>query len=362
MKRDFIFHAGLATQSPITGAHLSNVSFPVPPVALPPVSASSKISKTKIILLLVVIGFISSELFCRFVIGLGDPPLYQADPAMEYLLQPSKTYHRFHRRFAVNQYSMRSDDFLPQKSTPEELRVLVIGDSVVYGGVMIDQDDIDTEILKRNLQHQFGRQVVVGNASAKSWGPPNELAYLERYGTLDADVIVLELSSHDYADAPTFVPVVGISASYPNKKPWSALADLFGTYLLPRYLHYGVTPAGIDKNLINSVSSESDIAWCRRAERDFFLYARAHHTKVALVQHLTLPEVTGVYEPGYAANQEVAKQENVPYVDDADELRAELKSGHSPYHSGDTIHLNRLGQEILARTLQRAISLALKNN
>ena len=32
---------------------------------------------------------------------------------MEYLLQPSKTYYRFHNRFAVNRYGMRADDFPP---------------------------------------------------------------------------------------------------------------------------------------------------------------------------------------------------------------------------------------------------------
>src|SRR5580698_3164683 len=188
------------------------------------------------ILIVIFLALISTELVCRYAIGLGDPPLYIADSKIEYLLQPSKTYYRFHKRFAVNQYSMRSDDFRPRKSDTNEFRVLVIGDSVIYGGVRIDQGDIDTEILKRNLQKDLGRPVVVGNASAKSWGPPNELAYLQRFGTLQADVVILELSSHDYADAPTFAPVVGVSAAYPGKKPSSALSDLFKTYLLPRYL------------------------------------------------------------------------------------------------------------------------------
>src|ERR1700730_10410371 len=202
---------------------------------------------------------------------------------MEYVLQPSKAYFRFHNRFSVNQYSMRSDDFPPRKSSPNELRVIIVGDSVIYGGVRIDQHDSDTEILKRNLQEDTGRPVVVGNASAKSWGPPNELAYLQRYGTLDADVVVLELSSHDYADAPTFVPVVGVSADYPDKKPLLALADLFGTYILPRYLHIGTTPAGIDKIVFNLAQPESDITERRNAERELFRFARAHHAKVALM-------------------------------------------------------------------------------
>jgi len=303
-----------------------------------------------------------SELFCRLAIGLGDPPLYQADGQMEYILQPSKTYHRFHNRFTVNRYGMRADDFPASKSIPDELRVIVVGDSIIYGGVRIDQNDIDTEILKRELQREFGRPVVVGNASAKSWGPPNELAYLKRYGTLDADVVILELSSHDYADTPTFVPVVGVSADYPDKKPPLALADLFETYLLPRYLHIGETPVGIDKTMIDTAQSEQDVIECRESEREFFRFARNRGAKVALMQHLTLPELIGKYHPGYYANQEVARQENVPYVNDARELLNQLKSGKNPYFEGDPLHLNRFGQPILAHTLLRAVELSVKGN
>jgi hypothetical protein len=299
---------------------------------------------------------------CRFAIGLGTPPLYQVDDKMEYLLQPSKTYYRFHNRFSVNQYSMRSDDFPPQKSSPNELRVVVVGDSIIYGGVLIDQHDIDTEILKRDLQQQFGRPVVVGNASAKSWGPPNELAYLQRFGTLNADVVILELSSHDYADSPTFVPVVGISAAYPARTPPLALFDLFESYILPRYSHFGATPEGIDKTMINEAQSPEDIAMCRDAEREFFRFARAHQAKVALMQHLSLTELNANYHPGYYANQAVAKEENVPYVDDAAELREKLKLGENAFYPDNVLHLNAMGQQILAHSLQKAVNLALNSN
>jgi hypothetical protein len=134
-----------------------------------------------------------------------------------------------------------------------------------------------------------------------------------------------------------------------------ALADLFETYLLPRYLHIGATPKGIDKTMINTALSEREIAECRDAEREFFRFARMHKAKVALVQHLTLSELTGGYQPGYYANQQVAKEENVPYVNDADELRSQLNSGQSPFYPGDDLHLNRLGQPILAHTLKRAL-------
>ena len=135
-----------------------------------PASMELRLPKMKFIVIGLLIALAFSELFCRFLLGLGDPPLYQADATMEYVLQPSKTYSRFHHRFSVNRYGMRSDDFPPQKSSSDEFRVMVVGDSIVYGGVRIDQSEIDTEILKRDLQQKLGRPVVVGNASAKSWG------------------------------------------------------------------------------------------------------------------------------------------------------------------------------------------------
>jgi GDSL-like Lipase/Acylhydrolase family len=321
-----------------------------------------KLRIAAIALLTLVVSLAGLEILCRFVIGLGNPPLYQSDGSMEYVLRPSRTYYRFHKHFSVNQYSMRSDEFPPQKSTSSEFRVLVVGDSIIYGGVRIDQSEINTEILKRELQQQLGRPVVVGNASAKSWGPLNELAYVKRFGTLDADVVILELSSHDYADAPTFVPVVGISAEYPDRKPPLAAVDLMETYILPRYFHIGDTPKGIDKTMINSSRSEADIAMCRNAEREFFTLIRAHRAKVVLVQHLSQPELNGEYLPGYYANQAVAREENVPYVDDSAELRTRMKSGENPFYAGDELHLNRSGQVILAHTLKRGVELTLAAN
>ena len=358
MKADIQFHDGLSTSCPAL-APVANSSSPSSSVTLPARSAAAvrALPKIKLALLLLVLALISAELLCRFVMGLGDPPLYQADPETEYLLQPSKTYYRFHNRFSVNRYSMRADDFPLQKSSGNELRVMVIGDSVVYGGVRIDQSQISTEILKRNLERQFRVPVVVANASAKGWGPPDELAYLKRFGSFDADVLVLELSSHDYEDTPSFTPTVGVSPAYPDKKPRLALADLFDTYLRSQL---GLSDS--DPVLINRTYTDLDITRCRNAERDIFRLARAHHAKVALVQHLSLPELTGIYQAGYAANQRVAKEENVPYVDDADELRSELKSGHSPFYPGDFLHPNRLGQEALSHALEHAVNLALKSN
>src|SRR5882724_492400 len=108
-----------------------------PPVLAITLKKSSKLKRSLLVLLLLAIAVGLYELFCRYVLCLVNPPLYQTDSEMEFHLQPSKTYSRFHNRFYVNRYAMRADDFPPQKSSNNELRVLVIGDSILYGGVRI---------------------------------------------------------------------------------------------------------------------------------------------------------------------------------------------------------------------------------
>ena len=100
----------------------------------------------------------------RTGLGMGTPPLYVADPLTEYRLKPSQQLRRFGNRIEVNQFSMRSSA-LKQQRPAQQQRVLVFGDSVVWGGAVLDQDLIATDLLA-----QPGL-IEVGNVAAPSWGP-----------------------------------------------------------------------------------------------------------------------------------------------------------------------------------------------
>ena len=167
-------------------------------------------------LLLVIAGL---ELFCRFHLGLGDPPLSRADPEIEYLFIGPRTYHRFGNTITFNAYSMRTHTFDARRKNPEEIRVMVCGDSVINGGSQTDQSQLMTTRLENHLQSELHHPAVVMNVSAGSWGPPNYLAYVKRYGFFEADALVIVVSSHDFADSPTFEPVVGVDPDFPAKTP-----------------------------------------------------------------------------------------------------------------------------------------------
>ncbi|MFP5275227.1 GDSL-type esterase/lipase family protein [Coleofasciculus sp.] len=183
------------------------------------------------VLLVLVAGV---EVGLRLLFGLGKPPIYIADEQIGYLLAPNQKTTRMGNRIAINDYSMRSDEITPERS-PSTLRVLLLGDSIVNGGWWTDQDQTLSALLAAQLapfksQKAF-EQIEVLNASANSWGPRNELAYLQRFGTFNAQAIVLVINTDDlFATAPTSIPV-GRDRNYPSHRPPLALIEAISRFL-----------------------------------------------------------------------------------------------------------------------------------
>lgn len=288
-----------------------------------------------------LIAVIGLELYARFGLGLGDPPLSIADPEIEYLFKPSRTYHRFGNVVHYNDYSMRSSDFPKTKSSPDELRVLVMGDSVVNGGALTTQADLATEKLGPELTKALGRPAVVAHISAGGWGPGNLLAYVRRHGTFDADACVIVLSSHDAADVPTFEPIVG-TGSFPDRAPISALGEA-----ITRYLPIGrAKPA---PSRANDATYDQGIGQLRQ----LVLLLREHKVSVAIILHAECNELTNGFAIGHARIRQLADEMSVPTLDDADALRAHIAAGGNPYR--DNIHINVAGQKLLTELLARSV-------
>lgn len=295
------------------------------------------------LLLATLLGLVALEGFCRFYLGLGDPPLSIADPQIEYMFKPNMTYRRFGNLVHYNAWSMRSDDFPAHKTNPNELRVMVLGDSVVNGGSLMDQSKIATTLLADALQKNLARPVVVGNISAVSWGPPNLLAYVKRYGFFDADVIVIILSSHDYADAPAFEPRVGVSADFPDRKPPLAIWEALTRYA-PRYLRNSSSPS-----TQRPPADQGAIGTCQSALGSLLQLAKEGGAKVILAQHLERTELTQDESAGHATVAVVAREQGIEPMQFGPAFGLAIATGHSPY--SDEIHPNDFGQNLIARLL-----------
>jgi lysophospholipase L1-like esterase len=297
---------------------------------------------------------LGGEWFARSVLGLGDPPLSITHPRIEYMYAPNQDVLRFGKRFLINGYGMRSAPFAVRKG-PDELRVLVFGDSVVNGGNLRDHDDLATTLLTYDLLPVAGgKKVVVGNVSAGSWGPGNWLAYSQTYGFFDADVVVLVASSHDVGDNPTFAPLD--PNTHPTKKPLLALTEGMTRYLpryLPAFLIGQPAPEG------GATQASPTITDRNRAQglddlRTFLLAARDSGAAVLVVQWPEREEVAaGVPEDGFADLTGLARELGMKNIVAAPSVAAALDQGHSVYR--DNIHPNDEGQKVLADLLRREL-------
>lgn len=289
-------------------------------------------------LLMAVIG---GEVVSRYILGLGDPPLSVTHPTIEYMLKPSSEFHRFGNYFRTNEYSMRSDD-LTKKRKGKEIRVLVLGDSVPNGGNLTDQDELATEILKENIQSTVSVPAHVGNISAGSWSPPNLLAYVEEFGTFDADVAVIILNKGDIFDFPTFEELN--PNSHPKKKPVSALSELMSRYLAPRIL--SILPTE-EKNDSRKAESKKD---CTPELLELVMKFSEENIPVYLIYHPSEDEILGdgSFEPkgGYPVIFDFAKNHEISLYSFAGAYGDSVRGGLYPFR--DEYHPTPIGQELMA--------------
>lgn len=174
-------------------------------------------------------GLLCLELVLRFGFGFGNPPLYVADDTIGYRLAPNQQVRRFGNRIRINEYSMRADAIAPTPA-PDTFRLFLLGDSLANGNWWTDQDNILSERIAHYLkptvlEQQKYQKIEAINASANSWAPQNELAYIERFGTFDATVLVLLLNTDDLFGTAPISLQVGRDRSYPDRHFPLALSE-----------------------------------------------------------------------------------------------------------------------------------------
>ena len=184
-------------------------------------------SLLKIILVLILL-LCMVEISLRILLGLCNAPLYVSSNTYEYAAAPNQDGRRFGNHYHYNSFSQRSLE--PDSS---KTIILGLGDSVLFGGVQSDQENIATSLVTNHL-----KDIQMLNISAGSWGPDNCAAYLRENGTFSAKGMFLVVSSHDAYDIMDFEPVVGLHSSYPKHQYVLAWWELLDRYILPRLRSY----------------------------------------------------------------------------------------------------------------------------
>ena len=318
-----------------------------------------RINKRKIYIAISICFILIALLECtlRFVFGFCDAVLYQSSPAYEYIAQPNQHRYRFFYHIDYNSYSQRSDE-------PDSTKTIVLGlgDSVIFGGTMLDQDSIATTLFSK----ETGMQML--NISSGSWGPDNCAAYLKEKGTFGAKAMVLVCSSHDAFDVMSHIPVVGIYPNYPDKQYKLAIWEVIDRYLMPRIQGWLGHSQLIDPDaqVVEKVKNEERRVKNSNAARDEGVAQKALNFDPGFEQLLQIsegkhipcfiylhPEVGEVmsrkYKEGGLMIMEWAKTHHIKLIDG-------LNEGVTVDMYRDVIHLNEKGQRNLANSLKKMIN------
>ena len=295
-----------------------------------------------IVAVALVVVFLGAELFARFALGLGDPPVSVADPEIEYLFKPNSTFHRFGNTIHFNQWSMRSPDFSPTPAA-DELRVMVVGDSIINGGGQTDDSELATTLVAEDLRKQHQGPVTVANVSAGSWGPPNQLAYVRRFGLFGAGDVVIVLNGDDAWDVPAKISPVGRSPEFPDHSPPLALVEIWDRVVKPKL---GLSPGGP-----GPAKSPADEAASMGALATLIDLAREKGANVAVIYWPTQAEVAGgPAEPGRGIIEQATTADGATFVDAAPFLAGDADVYRDP------LHPNPKGQKDLAKAIEAALN------
>lgn len=292
-----------------------------------------------IILLVLII-----EICLRFFFGLGKPPLYYSNNKYEYSLQPNQNLKRFGNNFATNKMGYRSKDI----DLENENIIYVIGDSVVNGGMRLDQSEIVTEQLLNslNFSNECKSFWQIANISAGSWGPANQRFFLEdKFQNSKKLLGIYIFSTHDLNDLPKYDDLDTIL--YPQINPISALQEVYEKYI-PKFLK----KIQLLKSNQNKYSYDTSDKGTKEF-RNLINYLDKKFYKLVIIHHLTIEEHKYgvdinahklIYNTLAMINQEYISDINV-YIEDED-----IKNYYF-----DNIHLNAQGSKGLSEFIKKQL-------
>ena len=297
-----------------------------------------------------LLAFVVGELVLRYVFGFCDALLYRESDKYEYIAQPNQDRHRFGAYIHYNSFSQRNGE--PDST---KLRVLGLGDSVLFGGTWMDQDSLASTL----FSDETGTQML--NISSGSWGPDNCAAYLKEKGTFGASAMILVCSSHDAYDVMTYVPVVGVVPTYPDRQYKLAWAELIDRYLVPRIrMMFGKTEVKLDpdeqvvknsefKNTVRQKSSSFNNGFVQLLD-----ISQKKNIPMAIYLHAENDEISaGRYNEMGQKIIEWAAEHDVCLIEG-------LKAGETEDMYHDKIHFNEAGQRFLATQMVRLYKECLK--
>lgn len=222
---------------------------------------------------------VAAELAARHY-GFGRPLLYR--PAQSgYEMVPDQHLERLGHTITVNRIGTRGPE-VAARPAADTHRIIVLGDSVAYGGAMMNDDQTFPAVAQRRLAEQ-GRRAEIVNVSAGGWSLFDEVRWLHQHGLMGAETIVWTINHMDLDQGPNDSSQIGRNSAFPGHNPPFALWEVATRYVAPRL---GLGRSGADAG--SGDGATVDPVWearVRQQVRQFVDQAARDHLRLMVLYH-----------------------------------------------------------------------------
>lgn len=222
-----------------------------------------------------VLGLVAAVEIAARAAGAVDFPVYEANNEIGYIPKASQSGSFLRKNdWYFNAKSMGASEFSPSAGTD----LLLIGDSIVYGGNPYRRED------RLGPQLQKAAGIAVWPISAGSWALRNELAYLRSNPDVVAQVdrFVFVLNAGDFNQASSW----SCEATHPRSRPvWA------GLYLFQKYVWDWHPCGAVPENL-----KVPDGDW-KRELKAFLASPGVQGKPIDFFLYPALPEMSGQGSP-----------------------------------------------------------------
>lgn len=145
------------------------------------------------------------------ILGLTRPVLYETDDATGFRLKPNQHIRYIGNTIDINSWGVRDPRPLTEKPA-NKTRILVLGDSVTWGGIRIPQEELFTSVLERHLK---GTEVI--NAGVNGYSVARMVAlYRAHLRDLNPDAVLVYAIPADFV-RPVRLELLGDSVAFPSR-------------------------------------------------------------------------------------------------------------------------------------------------
>jgi hypothetical protein len=178
------------------------------------------------LLVLGLIGFLAGELVLRFYFGYHNPVLYQSDSHCGFRLRPDQDVVTPRGHVQINNFSMRYHRDVTKEKPAGVFRILMIGDSTLFGGEYLTNSETYAGLVEDRLNARYnagGQKYEVLPIGTNGWGPQHQLGWVEKFGTFNADLTLVTTPAAD-VDRPK---ILVDGTRYMTVKPVLAWQTMF---------------------------------------------------------------------------------------------------------------------------------------